>query len=112
MPQRAFTFAHPPALSHSPSRAAVTLQAAPNIASCTPAQFLAPLRPTIAIQSSGAAGMMLRAVNGSTDAIGAVTWSQELSSLPGLGAGAAALPARAYAGGVLLGDPADIPVRA
>lgn len=94
-------------------RANVTLQPAASSASCNPAQFLAPLRPSVDIDGAGAAGLLAGAVNATTDPnTGTVTWSQALFSLDGARAAAGVLQARVLAGSVALGSAVGIPVQA
>lgn len=87
----------------------MSLLPAASTASCEPAQFLAPLRPTLAFDAAGP-GFLLGAVNTSVDAAtGAVTWSQAAGAFqrqpPQLRA-----RALAAAGGVPLGLAADFAV--
>ena len=87
------------------SRVAVSLLAAPSTASCSPAQFLSPLKPVIAFDPS-TGGAPLGTINVTVDAAtGATTWTQAVGVLqsqsPG---GAPALAARVLAGDVLLGQ--------
>lgn len=87
----------------------ITLAAPATTASCEPAAFLAPLRPTLSFAAAGP-GLMLGAVNASVDAAtGAATWSQAVGAF---GRQPAQLPARvlAAAGVVALGEAAQLAV--